>query len=127
MKRTNEMIFQSIQENGFITKSDLQLLKNRSNKEQKDLFNYALLDLVNNGYGIPVTEEQGLQGLKYLKRFIRKGIYGSRELNILESATANDFTFRGFYNAGGYCKNFQPIYELNGMEYVSLVEPYICG
>lgn len=128
MKRTNEMIFQDILENGFITKADLQLLKNRSNREQKDVFDYSLLDKVNEGYGIPVTEEQGLQGLKWLKKFIRKNVYGYRELDILETATAKDFTFLGFYNAGNYgYKNFQPIYDLCGMEYVPLAEPYIVG
>ena len=128
MKRTNEMIFQDILENGFITKADLQLLKNRSNREQKDVFDYSLLDKVNEGYGIPVTEEQGLQGLKWLKKFIRKNVYGYRELDILETATAKDFTFLGFYNTGHYgIKNFHPIYEVNGMEYVPLAEPYIVG
>lgn len=128
MKRTNEMIFADIRKNGFITKSDLQLLKNRSNKTQKDVVCYELLDEINNGYGIPVTEEQGEQGLKWLKRFSKRGIYGYRELEILKTATAKDFCFRGFYDAGnGWFKNYKPIYELNGMEYVPLSEPYIIG
>lgn len=46
MKRTNEAIFKSILDNGFISKSDLQLLKNRSNKEGRDLFNMEKLDKI---------------------------------------------------------------------------------
>lgn len=128
MKRTNEMIFQSIQENGFITKSDLQLLKNRSNKEQKDLMDYDFMESFHDGYGIPVAEEQGFQGLKWLRKFVKKGIYGYRELEIIQNATAKDFRFRGFYDAGrGNYRNYLPIYELNGMEYIPMAEPYIIG
>lgn len=128
MKRTNEMIFQSIQENGFITKADLQLLKNRSNKEQKDLMDYDFMESFQDGYGIPVTEEQGLQGLKWLQKFVKKNVYGYREQEILKNATAKDFRFRGFYDAGrGHYRNYLPIYELNGMEYIPMAEPYIIG
>ena len=38
--KTNETIFQEIKAQGFITKQQLQLLKNRSNKEQKNLMDY---------------------------------------------------------------------------------------
>ena len=128
MKRTNEIIFAEIRESGFITESDMSLLKRRSQKEQKDLFNYDLLEAVNDGYGIPVTEEQGEKGLKWLKRFLNRSFYGYREKNIINKATAKDFTFRGFYNAGnGFLNIYIPIYELNGMEYVPMAEPYIIG
>lgn len=126
--RTNDEIFASISESGVITESDLSLLKRRSNKAQKDLFNYSLIDGINGGYGIPVTEEQGEKGLKWLKRFLNRGIYGYREIEIIKTATAKDFCFRGFYNAGNaQIKFFMPVYELNGMEYVPMSEPYICG
>ena len=62
--KTNEMIFAEIKECGFITKENLQLLKNRSNKEQKDLFDYDFMENFKDGYGIPLSEEQGKQGLK---------------------------------------------------------------
>lgn len=131
MKRTNEAIFKSILENGFIFKSDLQLLKNRSNKEGRDLFNYDLLDAVNSGYGIPLTSEQGKQGLTWLKKFIKRNgesdIYGHREIEIIENASPEDFTFRGFYNAGRGFIFFLPLYELNGMEYIPMSTPYIVG
>lgn len=36
--------------------------------------------------------------------------------------------FKGFYDAGnGWFRNFLPIYQLNGMEYIPMKEPYIIG
>lgn len=130
--KTLESIFSEIKENGVITKQQLQLLKNRSNREQKDVINYDWLESIGDGYGIPITEEQGLQGLKWLKKFIKKdggsSVYGYRELEIIKDASPADFVFKGFYDAGnGWFKNFLPIYQLNGMEYVPMKEPYIIG
>ena len=110
----------------------MQLLKNRSNKAQKDIIDYDILCEINKGYGVPVTTEQGEQGLKWLKKFIRKNgesdIFGYRELEIINNAKPEDFTFKGLYDAGnGWHRNFLPIYELNGMEYIPMKEPYIIG
>ena len=127
--KTNETIFQEIKAQGFITKQQLQLLKNRSNKAQKDLMNYEVLESIADGYGIPLTEEQGQQGLTWLKRYQRKrtgSIYGYREEEIINNACPSDFVFLGFYDAGnGFFKNYLPIYGLNGMEYIPMSEPYI--
>nr|DAY59031.1 MAG TPA: hypothetical protein [Caudoviricetes sp.] len=130
--KTLESIFSEIKENGVITKQQLQLLKNRSNREQKDVINYDWLESVGNGYGIPLTEEQGLQGLNWLKKFIKKNgesnVYGYREIKIIKGASPSDFVFKGFYDAGnGWFRNFLPIYQLNGMEYIPMAEPYIVG
>jgi hypothetical protein len=129
--KTNEQIFAEIKKQGFITKQQMQLLKNRSNREGKDLFDYSLIESINDGYGIPITREQGEIGLTWLKRFAKKRDtpFGWRELNIIDKASANGFTFRGFYDAAKYRGhvNLQPIYELNGMEYVPLTEPYVIG
>ena len=130
--KTNEMIFAEIKEYGFISKSNLQLLKNRSNKEQKDLFDYNFMENFKEGYGIPLTESQGEQGLKWLKKFIRKdgssNVYGFREIEIIENASPSDFKFQGFYNAGNYLAlDYLPIYSVNGMQYIPLKEPYIIG
>ena len=130
--KTNEMIFAEIKEYGFISKSNLQLLKNRSNKEQKDLFDYNFMENFKEGYGIPLTESQGEQGLKWLKKFIRKdgssNVYGFREIEIIENASPSDFKFQGFYNAGIYlARYYLPIYSVNGMQYIPLKEPYIIG
>lgn len=130
--KTLEIIFSEIKESGFISKSQLQILKNRSNREQKDVISYAWLDSIGDGYGIPVTEEQGVQGLNWLKKFIKKNgesnVYGYREMDIINSASPSDFVFKGFYNAGnGFRRYFLPIYQVNGMEYVPMREPYIIG
>ena len=130
--KTLESIFSEIKGNGVITKQQIQLLKNRSNKEQRDVIDYAWLDSINDGYGIPVTEEQGVQGLNWLKKFIKKNgesnVYGYREMDIINNASSSDFVFNGFYDAGNrWFRNFLPIYQLNGMEYIPMKEPYIIG
>ena len=93
------------------------------------MMDYEVLESIAEGYGIPLTEEQGEQGLTWLKKFQRKrtgSIYGYREEEIINSSTPSDFVFLGFYDAGnGWFKNYLPIYGLNGMEYIPMAEPYI--
>ena len=128
--KTNETIFEEIKKQGFMTKQQMQLLKNRSNNAQADLFDYDILETIGDGYGIPLTEEQGRQGLAWLKKFQRKrsgSPYGYREEEIINNASAADFVFLGFYDAGKYFRNYLPVYGLNGMEYVPMAEPYIIG
>lgn len=130
--KTLESIFSEIKGTGVITKQQLQLLKNRSNKQQQDVIDYDWLESIGNGYGIPLTEEQGVQGLIWLKKFIKKNgesnVYGYRELEIIGNSSPSDFVFKGFYDAGnGWAKTFLPIYQLNGMEYIPMKEPYIIG
>lgn len=130
--KTLESIFSEIKESGFISKSQLQILKSCSNREQRDVINYDWLESIGDGYGIPLTEEQGMQGLNWLKKFIKKNgesnVYGYRELEIINSASPCDFVFKGFYDAGnGWFRNFLPIYQVNGMEYIPMQEPYIIG
>ena len=130
--KTNELIYKEITESGFITEANMQLLKNRSNKAGRDLFDYDFLENFNDGYGIPLTAEQGEKGLLWLKRFIRKdgssNVYGYRELDIIQNAKPSDLLFQGFYDAGNYlCHYYLPIYSINGMQYVAKKEPYIIG
>lgn len=130
--KTLESVFSEIKESGVITKQQLQLLKNRSNREQHDVIDCGWLESIGDGYGIPITEEQGVQGLNWLKKFIKKNgesnVYGYREINIINNASPSDFVFKGFYDAGnGWFRNFLPIYQLNGMEYIPMKEPYIIG
>lgn len=75
------------------------------------------MDRVGNGYGIPLTEEQGAKELDWIKSFVGKNIY-----------RYSDFVFKGFYNngIGNWC-NYLPIYEINGIEYVPMSQPYIIG
>ena len=125
MKRTNEMIFADIRANGFMTERDMKLLKNRSNNEQKDCFDYDLLNSINNGYGIPIGGEWANKGIKWLKSLLKKNgepkagqSLGYREIDIIQTAEPEDFTFRGFYDAGRYgFRNYIPLYGIGGMEY----------
>ena len=125
MKRTNEMIFADIRANGFMTERDMKLLKNRSNKEQKDCFDYDLLNSINNGYGIPIDGEWANKGIQWLKSLIKKNgepkagqNLGYREIEIIKSATPEDFSFVCFYDAGnGWYRNYLPVYNVAGMEY----------
>lgn len=119
--KTNETIFAEIKAAGFMTEKQMQLLKNRSNKAQKDLFNY---ELDADGYGIKLDEEWANKGLNWLKSLIkrngepRKGQpLGYREVEIIKTATPEDFTFIGFYAAGRYYRNYIPLYRVAGMEY----------
>ena len=127
--KTNELIYKEITENGYITEANMKLLKNRSNKACKDLFDYDFLESFSDGCGIPLTVDQGEKGLLWLKKFINKGnVYGYREIEIVQNATPSDFLFQGFYDAGNYLSHcYLPIYSVNGMQYVAMKEPYIIG
>ena len=123
--KTNEQIFSEIQEQGFITGKQINLLKTRSNREQKDCINYSSFE------GFSIDPETGTKGLLWLKSLIKRdgepkaGVsLGYREIEIIKTAKNTDFEFGGFYDSGNrYFKNFQPIYRLNGMEYI----PYCNG
>lgn len=125
MKRTNEMIFEEVRANGFMTEKDMKLLKNRSNKEGKDFFDYDLMESLSSGYGIPIDEEWANKGIVWLKSLLKKNgepksgqSLGYREIDIIQTANPSDFTFRGFYDAGRYgFRNFLPLYGIAGMEY----------
>ena len=125
MKRTNEMIFADVRAKGFMTERDMKLLKNRSNDEQKDCFDYDLFESINNGYGIPIDEEWANKGFMWLKSLLKKNgepkagqTLGYREIEIIKNAKPSDFTFRGFYDAGRYgFRNYIPLYGIGGMEY----------
>ena len=125
MKRTNEMIFEDVRANGFMTERDMKLLKNRSNKEGKDFFDYDLMESLSSGYGIPIDEEWANKGIMWLKSLLKKNgepksgqSLGYREIDIIQTADPSDFTFRGFYDAGRYgFRNFLPLYGIAGMEY----------
>lgn len=122
MKRTNEMIFADAMKYGFMTEKDMQLLKNRSNLEQKGLYNY---DLGRDGYGIRIDAEWALKGLNWLRSLLKKNgepkagqPLGYREIEIIRNLKPEDFSFKGFYDAGnGWRRYFVPLYDAGGMEY----------
>ena len=130
--KTNELIYKEISDSGYITEANMKLLKNRSNKSGRDLFDYDFLESFSDGCGIPLTVDQGCKGILWLKRFIRKdgssNVYGYREIDIIQNADPKDLLFHGFYDAGNYLNHYYlPIYSLNGMQYVPMKEPYIIG
>ena len=121
MKTTNNAtIFENIHERGYMTEKEMLLLKSRSNKAQKDLFQYDEFSEY-----IPLSEEWSNKGLKWLKSLLKKNgepkagqNLGYREIEIIKNATASDFTFVYFYdNGNGWYRNFVPVYNVAGMEY----------
>ena len=120
MKTTNNTIFKNIHGRGYMTEKEMLLLKSRSNKAQKDLFQYDEF----NEY-IPLSEEWTEKGLKWLKSLLKKNgepkagqNLGDREIEIIKTATASDFTFVCFYdNGNGWFRNYIPVYNVAGMEY----------
>ena len=118
--KTNETIFAEIKAAGFMTEKQMQLLKNRSNKAQKDLFQYDEF----NEY-IPLSEEWANKGIQWLKSLLKKNgepkagqNLGFREIEIIKTATASDFAFMYFYDAGNYFYHYYlPVYNVAGMEY----------
>ena len=118
--KTNETIFAEIKAAGFMTEKQMQLLKNRSNKAQKDLFQYDEFCEY-----IPLSEDWANKGLNWLKSLIKKNgepkagqNLGYREIEIIKNATASDFTFVCFYDAGNsFYHYYVPVYNVAGMEY----------
>lgn len=122
--KTNEQIFEDIKKQGCITEQQIRLLKTRGNQQNKDVFDYSLLDTEQFGYGIPLTPDQNEKGIKFLRDLaytptgkIRKNCpFGYRERNII--STSSEFRFKGFYDAGRRDHvNLLPLYGIGGMEY----------
>ena len=121
MKTTNNAtIFEQIKTRGYMTEREMLLLKSRSNKAQKDLFQYDDFSEY-----IPLSEEWANKGLQWLKSLLKKNgepkagqNLGDREIKIIKTATASDFTFVCFYdNGNGWYRNYVPVYNVAGMEY----------
>ena len=120
MKTTNNTIFENIHERGYMTEKEMLLLKSRSNKAQKDLFQYDEF----NDY-IPMSEEWANKGLQWLKSLLKKNgepkagqNLGYREIEIIKSAKPSEFSFVCFYDAGNcFYHYYLPVYNVAGMEY----------
>ena len=119
MKTTNNTIFENIHERGYMTEKEMLLLKSRSNKAQKDLFQYDEFSEY-----IPLSEEWAKKGIQWLKSLLKKNgepkagqNLGYREIEIIKSATPEDFTFVCFYDAGNWNRYYIPVYNVAGMEY----------
>ena len=119
MKTTNNTIFENIHERGYMTEKEMLLLKSRSNKAQKDLFQYDEFSEY-----IPLSDEWSNKGLQWLKSLLKKNgepkagqNLGFREIEIIKTATPEDFTFVCFYDAGNWNRYYIPVYNVAGMEY----------
>ena len=120
MKTTNNTIFENIHERGYMTEKEMLLLKSRSNKAQKDLFQYDEFSDYT-----PMSEEWANKGINWLKSLLKKNgepkagqNLGYREIEIIKTATASDFTFVCFYDAGNcFYHYYLPVYNVAGMEY----------
>ena len=121
MKTTNNAtIFKNIHERGYMEEREMLLLKSRSNKAQKDLFQYDEFSEY-----IHLSEEWANKGLQWLKSLLKKNgepkagqNLGYREIEIIKTATASDFSFVCFYDAGNCIyHNYVPVYNVAGMEY----------
>ena len=119
MKTTNNTIFENIHERGYMTEKEMLLLKSRSNKAQKDLFQYDEFSEY-----IPLSEEWANKGIQWLKSLLKKNgepkagqNLGDREIEIIKTATPEDFTFVCFYDAGNWNRYYIPVYNVAGMEY----------
>lgn len=132
--KTNEQIFEDIKKQGYITEQQIRLLKTRGTQQNKDLFDYTLLDTEQFGCGIPLTPDQNEKGIKFLRNLAytptgktRKNCpFGYRELNIIDTCT--EFTFRGFYDAGRRDHvNLLPLYGIGGMKYYYDGEIHVIG
>ena len=118
---TNAMQAQ-IKERGFMTEREMLTLKSRSNKAQKDLLDY---DTLTPDGGIPISPEWSEKGIQWLRSLLtskgepRRGQnLRAREIEIIKTATPEDFSFIGFYDNGrGWCRNYLPVYNCGGMEY----------
>ena len=121
--KANESIITEVVERGYITEKEINLLKCRSNREGRDVINYELIS-----DGVPVTTEQGAKGLLWLKKLLKRNgepregqNLGWREIDIIKSATENDFSFVCLYDCGNKSfSNFVPVYRCGAMEYYVL-------
>lgn len=128
--KTNEQIFADIRERGMMTEQEMKLLLRRSNAEEKDLLDYSMVEEVGEGYGIPLTEEQGEKALLWLKKVMRSrnSPMGNREMDIVKTAKPSDFTLICFYNNSHHkhYQHFIPEYGLNGMCYRVEGGEFVC-
>lgn len=67
-------VFDSVVEE--LDKDQIQTLKKRSNDLRRNVINYNWMDRVGNGYGIPLTEEQGAKELDWIKSFELRAGHG---------------------------------------------------
>lgn len=121
MKSTS-LIISEIENKGYITEKEINLLKRRANAGDKDAAKFWPC--------VELTPEQSAKVFAWLKNLYKtpngkerkNNPFGYREMNIIDNYSGELMEFKGFYDADRYgFHNYLPVYELNGMEY------YVCG
>lgn len=118
--KNNATIFEQIKSRGYMEEREMLLLKSRSNKTQKDLFLYDEFSEY-----VPLSEDWANKGIQWLKSLLKKNgepkagqNLGYREIEIIKTAKASEFSFVCFYDTGnGFYRNYIPVYNVAGMEY----------
>lgn len=70
-----EPLLKEIKQSGVITEDQIQTLKKRSNDLRRNVISYNWIEHAGNGYGIPLTKEQGAKELDWIRSFVEKNIY----------------------------------------------------
>ena len=126
--RTTQEIINEIESRGMITEREISLLKKRANAGDRDAANFWPC--------VETTPEQSAKGFAWLKNLYKtpRGVerknnpFGYREIDIIDNYAGENFTFKGFYDAGRYgFHNYVPVYELGGMEYYVAGQIQIIG
>lgn len=121
MKATS-LIISEIENKGFITEKEINLLKRRANAGDREAAHFWPY--------VECTPEQSEKGFAWLKNLYKtpngkerkNNPFGYREMDIIDNYNGDRVKFEGFYDAGSYgFHNYVPVYNLNGMEY------YVCG
>lgn len=116
--RTTQEIINEIESRRMITEQEINLLKRRANAGDNDAAAFWP--------DIEVTPEQSAKGIAWLRNLYKtptgkerkNNPFGYREIDIIDNYAGENFTFRGFYDAGRYgFHNYIPVYEVGGMEY----------
>lgn len=123
MKTTTKELIAAIEERGYITENEINLLNRRANAGDKEVDGIYDIDY------LPLTKEQTDKAVKWLRSLhytpsgkVRAGSpYGYREIAIIDSLN-HKMEFRGFYDATRckYVRNNVPLYNCDGMEYYVL-------
>lgn len=99
-----EPLLKEIKQSGVITEDQIQTLKKRSNDLRRNVINYNWIERAGNGYGIPLTKEQGAKELDWIRSFVEKNIYRAKDIEVIQNASPSDFVFKGLYNGAITCQ-----------------------
>lgn len=113
MKRTTKSIIECANARGYITESEINLLKRRANRGE-DL-SYIYEDCTS-----AISERQTLKGKSWILSKLskkdgtpRKGCENFKELIELAKDENTNFSFNGFQNIGIWSAFYTPIYTLS--------------